>query len=290
MSKVKVYTKTQIINLAKMLADTGLTTNLAIRELRLDEEYWFYVANPGYWPVTVELVLENAAEVFDAVKGDRVAKSGWGGKTKVELDLNPFDVAAFKIPAADAKIVEWKGEAVRGKQTGHLERIVAETEALFANPGALVVLRPEDEILMVVATGIEEQPRATFTIEMTVLEGGPVMAVRDLMDTEVAVLSDVQMGVMLAADGHQGLDVLRDYLDEVSIVVLDLSMPGMSGGVLLDEFLQLGAKAPVLVTSGYDEDTVAEVIELERVAGFLQKPYTADVLARAVRTVLDRVR
>jgi len=42
-----------------------------------------------------------------------------------------------------------------------------------------------------------------------------------------------------------------------------------------------------VLTSGFDEQTIKEKDKVEDVAGFIQKPYTPEVLARAVRKVLD---
>lgn len=128
--------------------DTGLDTNLAIRELRRDEAVWFYVANPGYWPLKARLTLEHAAEVYDAVNGDRLAKAGFRGQTTLDIDLAPFGVKAFRIAGAKATVVEWSGDAEKGPETAHLEQVIADTRQLLDTPAALVVLRPEDEQYM----------------------------------------------------------------------------------------------------------------------------------------------
>lgn len=128
------------------VADTWLDTNLAIRDLSLDATYWFYVANPGYWPVRGELTVDNADAVQDAVTGATVAKSGWlGNNVKVNLALEPFGVAAFKTASTQAKVTAWSAQPEQGKGVEHLRGVITRTEELLKNPAALVTLRPGEQ-------------------------------------------------------------------------------------------------------------------------------------------------
>jgi len=64
-------------------------------------------------------------------------------------------------------------------------------------------------------------------------------------------------------------------------------MPAMSGSDLADQVQTLLPGIKVLYLSGYTDDAIVRHGVLEPGVAFLQKPFTADTLARKVREVLD---
>jgi two-component system cell cycle sensor histidine kinase/response regulator CckA len=65
-------------------------------------------------------------------------------------------------------------------------------------------------------------------------------------------------------------------------VILDLSMPGMSGQETLPEIRKVRPDISVVVSSGYNEAETLRLFSGQRISGFLQKPYTALRLAERV--------
>ncbi len=97
-----------------------------------------------------------------------------------------------------------------------------------------------------------------------------------------------QMGysVLTARSGRAALDIYRESGDSVSLVILDLVMPDMSGGECLEELLKLDPKVKVIIASGYAADGSLE--ELKRTAkDLIAKPYDVKQLLQAVRNALD---
>lgn len=91
-----------------------------------------------------------------------------------------------------------------------------------------------------------------------------------------------------AENGREALDIiLREGLN-ISLVLLDLSMPVMNGYELLDELnsRELLSSIPVIVTTSNDQDN-AEVISLAHGAtDFITKPYNPDVVCHRVSSIL----
>ncbi len=129
-------------------ADTGLDTNLALRELRKDGAYYFYAANPGYWPVRGSVTLERAAEVRDLVTGAPAARPDREGRTRVPVVLKPFAIAAWSAPSDTARIAAWEAAPDKGLETAHLEKLVARAEELLTIPAAQASLGADDEAFM----------------------------------------------------------------------------------------------------------------------------------------------
>jgi len=93
--------------------------------------------------------------------------------------------------------------------------------------------------------------------------------------------------VLEAKNGVEAIDVYRARRSEIDVVLLDMTMPGMSGADALREIRKLESDARVILTSGYDgQDTVAQREELTGVA-FLQKPYRARTLLSKIAHVLE---
>ena len=65
------------------------------------------------------------------------------------------------------------------------------------------------------------------------------------------ILSQVGWTVITAENGHQGLDVIRRYPEEIDVVLLDLMMPGMSGMEILERIREIDANLLVIVITGY---------------------------------------
>jgi DNA-binding NtrC family response regulator len=101
------------------------------------------------------------------------------------------------------------------------------------------------------------------------------------------VLSKAGFRVRTASDGVQALEIFRQAPDDVSAVILDLSMPGLSGEEVLAEIHQIRPGAPVILASGYSEQEATGNIRPGELAGFIKKPYRLDALAHKISSVLS---
>jgi PAS domain S-box-containing protein len=86
--------------------------------------------------------------------------------------------------------------------------------------------------------------------------------------------------VIVAADGVEGLRLATT--EELDLVLLDLSMPGLSGDAVLAELRGRRPELPVIVLSGHVPDRVA----LDGAAAVLLKPVVHDALISTLARVL----
>jgi PAS domain S-box-containing protein len=91
--------------------------------------------------------------------------------------------------------------------------------------------------------------------------------------------------VFTATGGRAALEMLRNGT-AVDLVLLDLSMPGMSGRETLGQIRRLRGDLRVMISSGFSEAECLSLFRNERISGFIQKPYTSNRLAQVVRTSL----
>jgi len=92
--------------------------------------------------------------------------------------------------------------------------------------------------------------------------------------------------VLLAEDGIDALETFQEIADQVSLVVLDLTMPRLSGQDTYRRLKEIRPSIRVLFSSGYSAEHLAE---LESGFGFISKPYLPAELLEAVRVNLNPV-
>ena len=100
-------------------------------------------------------------------------------------------------------------------------------------------------------------------------------------------LERVGYTVLLAESGQAAIDLFKTTDEQVSLVLLDMTMPGLNGH---ETFLQLKRIRPtvkVLLSSGYNELETTRRFSGQGLAGFIQKPYTAGTLSKTVNSVLS---
>jgi two-component system, cell cycle sensor histidine kinase and response regulator CckA len=88
--------------------------------------------------------------------------------------------------------------------------------------------------------------------------------------------------VIKASDGLEALKIFRMRKDEISLVILDLTMPGMNGWETLEALRALRPDIPVVLASGYDEAKAMEGKRTELPQAFLHKPYRMAELKAAL--------
>ena len=94
--------------------------------------------------------------------------------------------------------------------------------------------------------------------------------------------------VIVAEDGADGVRVFRERHSEISVVVLDRTMPGMGGEEALTEMQAIDPKTPIILSTGYNESETLSHLEGCNLAGFLQKPYTIDSLLSRIQSALNQ--
>jgi CheY-like chemotaxis protein len=106
--------------------------------------------------------------------------------------------------------------------------------------------------------------------------------IRDIIK---AMLEKYGFQTIDSKDGKTAIDQYTNH--PADLVILDISIPGMSGLECLEKILSLDQKAKVIISSGnIDAETPQQVIA-KGAKAFLPKPYTSHELYQAVKTVLD---
>ncbi|MDE3057676.1 MAG: PAS domain S-box protein [Bacteroidota bacterium] len=108
-------------------------------------------------------------------------------------------------------------------------------------------------------------------------------------ETISAMLSDLGYRVSSAASGKEALSALakRSRKTGFDLVLLDMTMPDMSGKEVFEKISRMKKQVRVLVSSGYTDEVLGNDSFADHVAGFIQKPYEIADIAKKVRSVLD---
>ncbi|KKK57073.1 hypothetical protein LCGC14_3058170, partial [marine sediment metagenome] len=108
--------------------------------------------------------------------------------------------------------------------------------------------------------------------------------IRELAES---LLNRYGYSVITATDGEEGLDIYKEQKESIDIILLDLTMPNMSGQIVFERIQSINSDVKVIICSGQSDEDIREGI-LSTAGGFLKKPYRVNDLARTVREVLDR--
>nr|NJM03580.1 response regulator [Desulfobacula sp.] len=93
---------------------------------------------------------------------------------------------------------------------------------------------------------------------------------------------------LVARNGLEAVEIFRTYQDQISLVVLDLIMPKMDGKQAFLEIKEIKADAKILISTGYAVDDKIEGFLNQGCHGFIQKPFSLNEFARALRKILDK--
>jgi signal transduction histidine kinase/CheY-like chemotaxis protein len=142
----------------------------------------------------------------------------------------------------------------------YLPRVDQPAEPLSARPGAVTV-------------------HGTETVLLVEDEGSLRSLLRELLES-------FGYAVLEAANGVEALRVAAAYPDRIHLLLSDMVMPQMTGRELSGRLGVLRPGIKVLFMSGYAAGA-APSHEVPPEAAYIEKPFTADALAGAIRALLD---
>jgi two-component system, cell cycle sensor histidine kinase and response regulator CckA len=117
-----------------------------------------------------------------------------------------------------------------------------------------------------------------------------VLVVEDaegLRDLTKRLLQRQGYTVLVAANADEA-QVEFNRTPSIDVLLTDVVMPGASGPELTMRLIAQRPGLKVIYMSGYTEDAIVQHGVLNSGIAFLNKPFSADALARKVREVLDK--
>lgn len=120
---------------------------------------------------------------------------------------------------------------------------------------------------------------------------GTILVVDDqraLREAALLVLEGLGYTALAAEDGTEAVGILRAAPDKIDAVILDMTMPGMDGKATYQAMREIREDIPVLLTTGYALNEEAQGILDMGVRGFLEKPWSASHLSRALAELLAK--
>ena len=95
------------------------------------------------------------------------------------------------------------------------------------------------------------------------------------------------LDILTATDGHTGLELFKENADRIDIVLLDRTMPGMSGEEVVSSMRALSADVQIILVSGYSEERASLHFQETDLAAFLQKPFMPEKLVETIQKILS---
>ena len=100
------------------------------------------------------------------------------------------------------------------------------------------------------------------------------------------ILEEFDYSVLEARDGQQALEVFRENLDRIDLMILDVIMPKLKGREVYDAVRAIDPSMKILFCSGYPKEMVTGQGGIEQGMDYLAKPFTPKELLMKIREML----
>jgi PAS domain S-box-containing protein len=117
---------------------------------------------------------------------------------------------------------------------------------------------------------------------------GTVLVVEDEDLLRIALtkmLRSLGFSVIAAREGWGAVELIESHKDDLGVILLDVTLPGMSSEEVLAKVLQTTPDAKVIVTSAYSREMLKMAFPGLPLAHFIRKPYSIANLTRELRGV-----
>ena len=102
------------------------------------------------------------------------------------------------------------------------------------------------------------------------------------------ILKTLGYKVIAASNGREALQIFQERWNSIDLVILDLIMPGFSGGETFDQLRKINPGISVLLCSGYSLSGQATEILDRGCNGFIQKPFKLRELSLKLREIIEQ--
>ncbi|RLL53725.1 response regulator [Mariprofundus sp. EBB-1] len=133
-----------------------------------------------------------------------------------------------------------------------------------------------------------EKPKPELqTMEMNLQPDvyGGVLLVDDeeaVRDVARRLLEREGIRVFTANDGEHAVHMFREHAHEISMVLMDLTMPIMDGEEAFHAIRAMNPDASIVLSSGFLDNDAIDRLKHNGLAGFMKKPYTRNALLSEV--------
>ncbi|MBU4388659.1 MAG: GAF domain-containing protein [Proteobacteria bacterium] len=129
--------------------------------------------------------------------------------------------------------------------------------------------------------------------EQLIKGSGTVLLVDDeevILEVNKDLLEAIGYQVIIARSGEEAIEVYKKNRDDIDMVLLDISMPGIGGGEAYDRLKEINSDIKVLLSTGFGIDGEANRILDRGCNGFIQKPFKMNELAGKINEILGRTK
>lgn len=102
------------------------------------------------------------------------------------------------------------------------------------------------------------------------------------------LLADMGFDVLSAKTGRDAIEQFDRHSEAVRVVVLDVTMPDLSGDQVVRALRERRSDVPILLCSGYSPEEMRHRFTPKDMETFLQKPYSLQVLRSRLRALVER--
>jgi two-component system cell cycle sensor histidine kinase/response regulator CckA len=120
---------------------------------------------------------------------------------------------------------------------------------------------------------------------------GMILLVDDeemIIEVGKAMLEKLGYDTLIAGGGKEAIEIYRKNRDTISLVILDMIMPRLSGSETYERLKEINPDIKILLSSGYSIDGAANKILKGNDDGFIQKPFNIKKLSSKVQQVLSK--
>jgi CheY-like chemotaxis protein len=146
----------------------------------------------------------------------------------------------------------------------------------------LPIAEPIGKTISYPASGIETLPGPSRQAAVLVVEDESV-----LRQAVVKMLHKTGFEVLEAGDGSSAVDLLRDAVERIDVILLDVTIPGATSAEVVAAAARARPDVRVILTSAYSQERLAAGLKTSPVQGFIRKPFQFAELVKLLRSVVS---